>query len=657
MVAGERNLDVVADNIDSGSKQMLSDILDLLKSDMDVPFASLFSIGICTAVNKKDLQKTKYLLDMGYPVNQVCPNLSGSQGTISAITLLHYAVQIGDMDCIDVILQYGGDPTIVDQDDDSPMLMAIDRKNMDVVSRFLSTEFDFSTCLNHIKRDGRHPLVSFFKKDPSDDLVQRLCDKGIQFDNPPHDWGGVMREVVECIDKADIAGPSSWETRLMNILTMGFPVNLPLTIFTSPITTLFYACAKSKHRIIRLLCTFGADVNQEGSGDGYVPIEAALHFSGATEECAIALIEAGVSPDYLVSVQGRTVTHMAANPKNWVRLFEVCLKHGGNLLIPCDDDTLPMPFIAQRNYLHFLPPFLEHVPNKVDVLNALQPNSGKNALGYAIGLSDPEAMVTALLEAGASPLIRLPDADRTLLHYVILDGNINLCDLLLRYGADANAPANESLPRPLDFAINRKFDDIAVLLVSRGRADPFITTGTAPGSPMSIMLATESLQIRLRDAWVALGEEVPESYLTPLRPVAPPERRARVARERAPVAVPVVPPPATTRQKQNPSSMTASAVSPLVTPPPPPSAKIFEGVPTPPAPPMSTASAKPAPDQVSSGQECKICMEQPANASFVHGSSSHITCCYACAMKVYNGTNPVCPICRVRIERVTQNFI
>ena len=57
----------------------------------------------------------------------------------------------------------------------------------------------------------------------------------------------------------------------------------------------------------------------------------------------------------------------------------------------------------------------------------------------------------------------------------------------------------------------------------------------------------------------------------------------------------------------------------------------------------------------SSNNLCTICLEQPKDASLVHGKSGHQVCCYPCGRKLKrNGKS--CPVCRRPIQKVIRNF-
>merc|ERR1712151_1114547 len=53
---------------------------------------------------------------------------------------------------------------------------------------------------------------------------------------------------------------------------------------------------------------------------------------------------------------------------------------------------------------------------------------------------------------------------------------------------------------------------------------------------------------------------------------------------------------------------------------------------------------------------CIICMERPANATFVHESIGHTVCCLDCATQVRR-RNDRCPVCRQSFERVIRNYM
>jgi ankyrin repeat protein len=661
IVGGERNNNILGEGLDDADKKIVGQLLLML--EQEVPFHSQFSIGMCTAHSKKDINQMRVLLNMGYPVNKPCQNSSSPEPSL--VTILHFAVQDGDRACINLLVESGADPTLIDQDGDSPLSMAIGRDQHDVIALFLQGNFDFDVCLNHVSKSGRHPLSSLFRSDKDGDLIDMVHAKGVKFGPSMTDdyWLPVMRVLTESIETADqtitsTQSQSKWHRMLRSILGMNYPPDSRLAIFTSPMTPLYFACSKGKHPVVRLLCEAGAGVNVEGNDEGYFPIEATISSGNSSEDCAIEIMQHGMDPDFILPLTGRTITHMAVLPKKWLRLFSTCLDKGGSLLIPCDDGNLPMPSAAQENMLEFIPPFVQRVPNAGDVLNATQPRNNMNAIGHAL-MNGHVDMIRALLEAGASPLIPLPDNDRSFLHSATLRGRLDICQVLVEYGADVAAKSSDSLPRPLDFAINQKHDDIALFFVEKG-ANPFEPTGESKGSPMSIMLASEALQDRLRAAWESQGNVVPQSYLD-LRPPAPVARRASAPR--VAVAVPTVPAPAMPRRASATSAAAVgSACAPKALPAPPlglsaapVAVSVHDAVAPPPPPVSSSRPVNTSASGSSSGSECRICLDREVNACFIHGTTSHTGCCYQCATEIFEATR-LCPFCKAPIDLITRNY-
>ena len=59
---------------------------------------------------------------------------------------------------------------------------------------------------------------------------------------------------------------------------------------------------------------------------------------------------------------------------------------------------------------------------------------------------------------------------------------------------------------------------------------------------------------------------------------------------------------------------------------------------------------------VNNGTLCNICNERPKDACFVHQKISHQYACYRCSKKQYR-INPVCPVCRRKVEKITRNIL
>ncbi|KAK3736136.1 hypothetical protein QZH41_015532, partial [Actinostola sp. cb2023] len=60
-------------------------------------------------------------------------------------------------------------------------------------------------------------------------------------------------------------------------------------------------------------------------------------------------------------------------------------------------------------------------------------------------------------------------------------------------------------------------------------------------------------------------------------------------------------------------------------------------------------------ESVDIGDECIICLENPKNATLIHGDTGHLCCCWSCA-QVLKKRGDTCPICRQHIDHVIKQF-
>lgn len=61
------------------------------------------------------------------------------------------------------------------------------------------------------------------------------------------------------------------------------------------------------------------------------------------------------------------------------------------------------------------------------------------------------------------------------------------------------------------------------------------------------------------------------------------------------------------------------------------------------------------PEDTDDNSKCIICMEQPKNATIIHGDTGHCCCCLQCAQVLKLRGDP-CPICRAPIDHVIRQF-
>jgi hypothetical protein len=53
---------------------------------------------------------------------------------------------------------------------------------------------------------------------------------------------------------------------------------------------------------------------------------------------------------------------------------------------------------------------------------------------------------------------------------------------------------------------------------------------------------------------------------------------------------------------------------------------------------------------------CNFCLSRNKNAGIIHGRITHQICCYPCAKKLFKHRKP-CPVCRRRIEKITEIIV
>jgi ankyrin repeat protein len=504
MRLGERGGDVLFSGLDDQEREIVGDILDMLCSPDPIPMVSLFAWAICDAIDKNDETRLLELLNMQFPVNRVCPNLSTSTGG-SGVTSLHYATQRATENIVSLLLLHGGDPSIVNDDGESGLSMAVARSLFPIALLMVKTllalpnaHCDLNAALNYISASGNHPLdrVFFEKDDAAAEFVDFISSNGFRLDAsqlPEDSLSALAGNVIHCIESDNLS-------RLRRFLALGYPVNSPLSRLKTAsgsggITALHFACHGGKLDVVKLLMQFGADPKIPND-DNVAPIELVMFGANPDEALAVMLVDAdgGVDPNYTLVATGSTIIHAAASIKQWLALFSACLRRGGDPLIECKSGTLLSCTIAQNDQRDFLAALRSARPQDcATILNARQTRQDTWPLFHSC-LRRNHAMTALLLECGADPNLTATDNGRSCLHVSVLEGDLYTCRLLVRHGADVSATSKDRLSRPLDFAIHKKNKDIAAFLVECG-ADPYLKIeAEVAGSPQSIMFCDDTMK-------------------------------------------------------------------------------------------------------------------------------------------------------------------
>jgi ankyrin repeat protein len=736
MKHGDRNLSKITQGCDASDSQILEDILKLVQSPGAIRSSSQFAYAMTEAIDNNDLNKLRLLLSMGYPVNQPCPNLSTSNDN-HGVTCMHYAVQNDTMDVMDLLLQHGGDPTARDEDGDSALSMATTREKFDWCDMFLSLNksafsVSLNEALNYLDVRGRHPMesilykwtdeiIAFVEKLVSDHQItiskQMFADKESNFARI------LMHRLSDAI--ADDDENKGYRSALI-VLALGYPPDLVFDAMKTSddkggITPLYYACYHGKIRIAQLLLEGGANPKLITDA-GMAAIDITMFGNHASEEMSCLLIKYGVNPNSLLHNGTGSVTLSAVVQKQWIKLFDVCLEHGGDCLVPSSMGTHLLCYAAQEDNREIVPIIVKHCGNRehrlLSILNARQPREPKSWPLWVSVHNRNHEFTRQLLEAGADPDMQVISDSRSCLHCAVLNGDFLTVRMLVEHGANVNIKSADKVCRPLDFAINKNNNDIALYLVEKG-SDPNAPLDDVPGSPQSYMYADEPFRTQLRNAWTARNPASPSKTLPPVAAASTTTTTAQSHQSPSKASVSA----ATTAKTASPASSQSaggnqssalnsfreklgalslasssqSASSPAPgghVPRPPPAAgsntttttpAVITGasslthpvrtgrmletqsarVPATTTPSAyntarNTMSAKVISPNAMSGmvkesEECCICMTRKKNATLIHGGTGHLCCCTVCARELKD-RGDTCPICREHIDLVIETF-
>ncbi|KAM3849980.1 dynein axonemal heavy chain 12 [Diretmus argenteus] len=322
-------------------------------------------------------QRNQTILELTYTASG-----SGSvnQPSLLGKTPLFLAVEEGLIENADFLLQHGAEPDCQDQDQDSPLVVAIRSDRSDLVKLLLSQGSRVNQGIFH----GRRPLHEASRLGRTM-LVTLLLEAGAHPDPRSH-YGltplalaaqGGHLEVVDTLLKrgADVLSQAQDEASI-----------------------LFEACASGDPAVIKLLLQHGADANV-AKHTGHLPIDRAAH-RGHLQALELLIPvtseedvdDSGMSPLHSAAAGGHTHCIQALLDANY------------------DPNYMLHPWV-RRNY----------------------DDERKSALFFAVSNNDVPS-VKLLLEAGA-----MANQDPIkCLQVALRFGNHELINLLLRFGANVN---------------------------------------------------------------------------------------------------------------------------------------------------------------------------------------------------------------------------
>lgn len=413
--------------------------------------------SLTAAVTDNDPEAVRALLRSGADINEVDP---------SGATALLVAVKDRNEELVDLLLNFGADPGQPSNDGILPLLVAVRFRNEHIVKSLVNAGADVNGRSNfpHDEHtlEGCTPLwgaavtgdiqmCRFLLKHGADlDVMNNICMTPLSV--------AITTRNDEMIDlflkqgaKVDFDIPPAEPTLLSESTGLG------------GVTPLYFAVANQDISTIKKLLKRGSDVNRIGR-NCFSPLQCAV--DNEYLDVVKILLKAGADPNFQ-SGWGRTALMIAVAHQNIdiVRLL-LTQKADPNLADEQGETALLAAIDAQSEELVKL-----LVKHGADIE---QPdNKGVRPVLLAVFI-DNENLVKVLLGAGADvngtstfPHEEIAVGGCTALWGAAATGNLQMCRLLLKHGADLNA-MNDICATPLSIAINNGHDEIIDFLLKQG---------------------------------------------------------------------------------------------------------------------------------------------------------------------------------------------
>lgn len=352
-------------------------------------------------------------------------------------TLLAYAIQAYQQETIDLLLKKSAEinPTIDSNTDDhyTPLMAACARTDIRMATLLIQQGAKLDVILSYCGT-LLHLTIAYYcnSRESAQQLVTLLLDKGFPLNliDKPHVPGIGNTALQFAIANNDI-------DTVKCLLNAGANIN-----FQSPEvadTPLLYAIKKQRTEIVKLLLTQGANTTIKEMSTSLTPLQAALDTENIT---IIRLVLA--ANDLRINQIGKG--------------DETALHYFLNLYTTTEHS------IARRINQESIT-ILTALLNALDI-DVHSPSHGQTPLYKAIR-SHTLIVVEKLLQQGADPNGTTPGGE-PLLHYVIVNKNAELLELLLKYGIAVNITHQDKKhgDTPLQWAISCKQEAIARRLLT-----------------------------------------------------------------------------------------------------------------------------------------------------------------------------------------------
>ncbi|KAI0132628.1 ankyrin repeat-containing domain protein [Xylariales sp. AK1849] len=375
--------------------------------------------ALISAVETKNSKLVEQLLDRG-----VSPDTSPDTHALKE------AVRHHDIETVRLLLLFGADPNVPDQDGITPLFSAVEESFLDGASMLLKygadpnfaartepvsplalsvveDKFNFTRLLltyggdaNHVMTDGDTVLIKAIMNKRAKKVVDLLLEYGSDPNEKNRQGKTPLFEAIQA-SRVDF---------VTSLLDHGANPNLP-----GPKHMLWPAIHHTP--CLKVLLAKGADFKKT---PGIMELAASIN----NIESVRVLLKAGVDPN--AKKDGVYTALCTSIRDNRADIFQLLLASGA------DPNTPASEYPAFKCVTHFRPQFLAPL-----VAAGADLNSPKGILETAVQFNNIEALKW-LLDAGVSVNDKVPKSNATPLTTAIRENRPELVDLLLAHGADPN---------------------------------------------------------------------------------------------------------------------------------------------------------------------------------------------------------------------------
>ena len=404
--------------------------------------------NIFDLIRENDIESIRSLVetfkeDMDDEFNKI--NEQGQTPLHVAITQRQTDGTLGNLEICQLLINGGADVNIQDNDGDSPLLDAfkVNIVNLNIIRLLVETP---NINVNIVDRNGRTAL-HLASGNGLTPVVQLLIDAGADL-NKEDDGNRTPLHYASLEGYIEI---------VQYLIDAGADVNKGDDGNRSPLHLSVYEGNKT---VLEQLIKAGADVNKGDSTDS-TPLHYAVYMGNKAlvEQLIAAGADLNKGGDF-----GRTPLHYATDSGN-ERVIKYLIDAGSdvNMLNNSNQSPLIIAIEADEVNIDLIKLLIDTGAN----IN-FKDSQGDSPLILAGGQEDLELMRVLL----NTPNINVNIVDRygrTALHQAIISSNIEMCRLLIEYGADVNIQDNNGdTPLLKAFKVNEFNLEIVRLLVDRG---------------------------------------------------------------------------------------------------------------------------------------------------------------------------------------------